>query len=223
MTARARKRWPQSSVRDVPHHNEKRGTRGARAKSYRRGQWLMSTVRVADGSASRRTSVASQRAWHHASREDQGAGESASSSPETHPVFTGPSNRVRRGDVWRPERIVEEQEHWHDDRVWFGRPPFVRIVRGEYAELPADADQFIVACLSARACGFVGRAPQVVIARRPDHAREARSQDLECECQVLGSFADVSGHDEPVVGMGRDCGQGLAVDPVPHVQVADGE
>ena len=94
---------------------------------------------------------------------------------------------------------------------------------GEYSVAAADVDEFVVSGLAGRPIGGVSRAPEIVIAGCPDHFRKAPGQLLKRAVEVRRLFADVARNDEPVVGVvayGRD---GVAVDGMADVKVADGE
>ena len=63
----------------------------------------------------------------------------------------------------------------------------VRILGRQHAGLAADGDQLVVARLAARAVGCVGRAPEIVIAGRPD--RPARIAAPASRARIAGAPA----------------------------------
>ena len=131
----------------------------------------------------------------------------------------GPCKRHVRG----PERVVVEQEHRHDIRVRFTRKLRIRIFGGDRAEVTADRDELVVPGDAARAIGRMARAPELVIAGRPDDLAEPWRQLAQGEHEMLGRFADVARDDQPVVREVAELEERFPVRAMAEVQVADGE
>jgi hypothetical protein len=62
-----------------------------------------------------------------------------------------------------------------------------------------------------------------VVARRPDDAGESPRQDLDGEREVLNTLADITGDDEPVVGVIRQSIERRTVLRVRQMQITDRE
>src|SRR5262249_32475744 len=118
---------------------------------------------------------------------------------------------------------VIEQKHGDDVGVGVAWPLRVRILGARRAELAANAHELVVARLAARAVRRMARAPQLVIAGRPEYAPKSRRQLAQGEREMLGRLADVAGDDEPVVRILAQRRERRAVESMAEMEVADRE
>ena len=94
---------------------------------------------------------------------------------------------LERSRILAPQ-IDQAFEIAFQDGSWIARPARERIFRREHAVGAAQRNQPFVVRHAALLGRQGARRPQIVIARRPDHAREARRQHVERELQMLGAF-----------------------------------
>ena len=121
------------------------------------------------------------------------------------------------------ERVVIEQEHRHDG----GRPALLvphreRVLGGQHAHLVAHVDQIVVAGPPEDLHRVLVGGPQLVVARHPDDLGEPFPQQIQRPANLIGTFADIAGDDQPVVRARRVQRFGdRLVAGVTGVQVAD--
>jgi hypothetical protein len=122
------------------------------------------------------------------------------------------------GRAGRPERVVvQHEQRCHGDGPAGARPDGVRVFRGEHAEVAAHLDEGQVTLLAAEPHRVRAVGPELVVARRPDHGREAVAQQGQGAADVVEDLPDVAGHDQPVVVAVR----AQALDDAPVLRIAD--
>jgi hypothetical protein len=117
--------------------------------------------------------------------------------------------------VWPKRVVVEKEKGGKSARSSLPVPDRKGIFGSNHLVAATKPNERLV--LRDTSLGVPSVAPELVVSRNPDDAREKPARGIECKLEMFRCLADVAAQYEPVVGMGGEGRERLPVLPKPEM------